>query len=264
MHRILLLMGLLALARAAPARAESGRALLDRVREVEERWDDRHQTLRLLLHAGDAEPISKSLELYETRRLAGGGHGIAAFFTAPADDNRTALLAVSRTDGTTRQWIYVNWQRYARPVSVDAANQRIRDTDLTFGDFELLSSPAKVLDRGIASEMASDLRLDGKETRAVEVVPDLPLYGYRRIRVWFGRDDLVVRRIDALGDDGVLVKRITLTDVVVAGRAGVPRRIRVETPAAGTHTDIAVLRVDVDRPAPAGRFDPLTLERGPW
>lgn len=263
---VLLVACLASRALAAPG-TESARAILDRVVAFDDQgraWTDRHQSLRLHTYAKDELQLTKELELYERLRLPDGRRGVVAFFTAPADEHGTAVLALAESDGATQQWVYVNWQRRVRQVAFDGRRERVQDTDLTFGDLELLSSPSAWLEREAAVSLGADETIDGVPTRAIEIVSQRTDPTYAKMIVWFGRDDFVPRRIEGWSAAGDLAKRLTMRDIVDMNTVPTARRILVETPADGTRTEIEVVRTAIDVGAPVDRFAPTTLERGPW
>lgn len=272
--RTALLLGVLLLGTAPADAAESARQILDRQRALdagERHWRDRHQRLTMEVVAPGHPGRRLSVELFD-KRGAGGEQRTMAFFSAPASVKGTAFLAVTRPDRAADQWLYLPELRRARRIGGAARTSGFVGTDLTYHDLDLLAEMPHWGEADAGASLLGEEVVEGVPCHVVELTPRREDIAYRRIVVWLGRDDLVVRRVELFdeapatgwfgGGDAPPTRRITQGDVRRVGAIPVPFRAEVQTPAAGTKTVVTFAAVVFDQSLPDDLFTHAALEWG--
>lgn len=276
LRSVLLAAALLAAGSAAASAAETARQILDRQRALddgERRWADRHQRLTLEVMAPDRAGRAMALELFD-KKLAGGEQRTIAFFSAPANVRGTAFLAVTHPNRAADQWLYLPELRRARRIGGAARHSGFVGTDLTYHDLDLLAEMPRWSEADAASSLRGEEILDGVACHVIELRPARADIGYRRIVVWLGRDDLVVRQVEIYeqapaggwfgGGSAPPTRRITQGDVRRVGAIPVPFHAEVQTPAAGSRTVVTFASVRFDQALPDDLFTQPALEWGAY
>lgn len=273
-----LLVGLLALGAVSSAlAAEAARQILDRQRALddgERRWRDRHQRLTMEVAVPGRLGRAMTVDLFD-KKAAGGEQRTMAFFSAPASVKGTAFLAVTRPERAADQWLYLPELRRARRIGGAARTSGFVGTDLTYHDLDLLAAMPRWTEAEAASSLRGEESVSGVPCHVIELRPQRADVGYARIVVWLGRDDLVARRVElheqasaagwfGLGGAAATppTRRITQGDVRRVGAIPVPFQVEVETPAAGTRTEVTVASAAFDQSLPDDLFTQPALEWG--
>jgi hypothetical protein len=248
---------------AAPA-AETALDILRRRLDLEtgaRRWTDRHEVLTMrMLGPGRDEGRVFAIDSYE-KRFADGRSATVAFLKAPPDVQGTAFLAIRDRTAPLQQWLYLPFAKAPRRVT-RPAGEAFMGSDLTYGDVDLLRAIATWSENDVTATLAGKEEVDGVPTVVLALVPKQADIEYPRVIVWLGAGDLIARRIDLRTGEADTRKRVWQTDVRDAAGIPIPRKVTVETVAAGTRTEIAVTEVAVNEGLDDALFTQSALERG--
>jgi outer membrane lipoprotein-sorting protein len=264
MRALLGLTALLALGATVHA-AGNAREILDRRRALEngpQRWEDRHERLRIRVVDRAGAARERELDIY-ARRFADDERKTIAFVLAPAEVRGTGLLAFLHKDRATEQWLYLPALKRIRQITAGMRSESFVGTDLTYRDMDLLAEMTSWSEADAASTLGGEEALDGVRCYRIELAPKREDIGYRRIVVWLGVDDLVPRQVELYDEEGAEPrKRIRQADVRRVGVVPVAHRMIVDTPRTGSHTEIAVTEVVFDQRLPDDLFSQRQLEKG--
>ncbi len=273
--RAFLLLALL-ISIAAPVLAdETARQILDRQRALdagERHWSDRHQRLTMDVVSPDRPARMLAVDLFD-KKTGAGEQRTMAFFSAPANVKGTAFLAINHADRASDQWLYLPEFRRARRVGGAARTTGFVGTDFTYHDLDLLARMPSWTDADATSTLRGEATLDDVPCHVIEFTPVREDIGYKRIVLWLGRDDLVVRQVEffeqapAIGWLGGRAeappsRRIMQSDVRKIGAIPVPFHAEMQTPAAGTKTVVTFATVAFDQALPDELFTQPALEWG--
>ncbi|MFN8543466.1 MAG: outer membrane lipoprotein-sorting protein [Candidatus Binatia bacterium] len=249
---------------AGAAGAETAREILDRRRQLDDttrRWEDRHQRMKFTIAGKGGGERERELELYE-RKDAGGEQKTIVFFQTPAEVKGTAFLSHSHKGRPAEQWLFLPELARTRQITANTRSQSFVGTDLSYHDLDLITEMTSWTEEDAASKLTGSEAVDGVTCYAIELTPRREDIGYRRILVWLGAQDLVPRRLEFFGAEEPPVKRIVQSDIKDVGAIPTAHHIHVETPAAGTHTEMAISDVRFDQHLDAELFTQRALERG--
>lgn len=265
---------------AQSAAAESARAILDRrtaLEDGERHWTDRHQRLRMRI-SGKAGQRERELDVYE-RHYPHDELKAIVFLRGPEDVRNVAFLSIGPQGRAAEQWLYLPNTKRVRKITVSARDEPFVSSDLTFHDLDLLAEMTSWSEKDATSTLRAEEPIDATPCYAIELRPQRDDIGYQRIVLWLGREDLVPRQVDfherdaASGWLGSLVggeasdeqptKRVRQRSIELAGMIPVARRIEIETPAKGSHTEIDIVAVELDQSLPDDLFSQRALEQGP-
>lgn len=262
--RSLALLVLLAAASLAPA-AESARQILDRRKALddgERHWSDREQRLTFRIHDRRGGERTRDLVLFE-KRYPDDERKAIVFFQSPPEVKGTAFLAFNHKGRPAEQWLYLPELQRVRQITANTRTQSFVGTDLTYRDLDILTEMGSWTEADATSKLRGEETIDGVPCAVVELVPQREDIGYAKIVLWLARDDLVPRRVDFFADEGEAAKRVLQSDVRKVGAIPVAYTTKVETPAAGSSTDITVLDTKFNQNLADDVFTQRALEQGP-
>jgi outer membrane lipoprotein-sorting protein len=259
-------MVLLLLSVALPARgAETARQILDRretLENGERHWDDRHQKLTFHISDRRGGERTRELDLSEKRYPADERKSIV-FFSSPPEVKGTAFLAFTHKGKPADQWLYLPELQRVRQITSTMRTQSFVGTDLTYHDLDLLTEMTSWTEADAASSLRGEETVDGVACHVIELAAKREDIGYKKIVLWLGRDDLVPRRLEFFGDEAAPVKRIAQADIRNVGKIPIAFKSKVETPAAGSSTDVTVVETQFNQAISDDAFTQRALEQGP-
>lgn len=246
----------------AAARAESGREILDRMKQLDEtsrRWDDRTQqmTIRMIGKGGDER--SRKMLVF-TRRSPDGGEKSISFFLEPADVRGTGFLQWMHTGRDDEQWAYFPEMRRVRAITGNLRDNSFVG-DFTYRDLRIVSELHKWPEQEAPSALLGTETIAGKECRLIEVRPteDMP-YGKLVLAI---DAELVPCRLDFHGRDGELAKRLSVEEIRTVGAIPTASRVQLEDVRKGSRTRIELGELRYDSGLSDDVFTQRSLERGP-
>jgi outer membrane lipoprotein-sorting protein len=250
----------------APARAaETARQILDRRQALddgERRWDDRHQKLTFKINDRRGSTRTRELELSEKRYPADERKSLV-FFSSPPEVKGTGFLAFTHKGKPADQWLYLPELQRVRQITSNTRNQSFVGTDLTYHDLDILTEMTSWTEADAASSLRGEETVDGVACHVIELATKRDDIGYKKIVLWLGKADLVPRKLEFWGDDAEPVKRIAQRDVRDVGKIPVAFATTVETPAAGSSTEVTVGETQFNQKIADDFFSQRTLEQGP-
>jgi outer membrane lipoprotein-sorting protein len=253
----------LAVAAVADA-AETARQILDRRKALDDttrKWTDRQERLAMTIRDGRGGERQRTLKLYE-RRQPGDARQTIVFFESPAEVKGVGFLSSTQSGKAAEQWLYLPELNRVRQITPRSRSESFVGTDLSYQDLDIIQEMSAWSESDARSSLRGEETVDGVPTVVIELQPQREDIGYRKIVVWFGRDDLMPRRLEFFGDGDQPVKRITQRDLHDVGAIPVAGSIEVETPAKGSKTTIASSDAAFDTGLEADLFTQRALERG--
>jgi outer membrane lipoprotein-sorting protein len=245
--------------------AETARQILDRreaLENGERHWDDRLQ--KLAFHIMDRRGGTRTRELVlAEKRYPGDERKSIVFFTSPPEVKGTGFLAFTHKGKPADQWLYLPELNRVRQITANTRNQSFVGTDLTYHDLDLLTEMTSWTEADAASSLRGDDTIDGVACYAIDLTAKRDDIGYKKIVLWLGKADLVPRKLEFWGDDAEPVKRIAQRDVRDVGKIPVAFATTVETPAAGSSTEVTVGETQFNQKIADDFFSQRTLEQGP-
>ena len=254
------------LAIALPALgAETARQILDRRKALddgERHWDDRHQKLSFKITDRRGGTRTRDLELSEKRYPQDERKAIV-FFSAPPEVKGTSFLAFNHKGKPADQWLYLPELQRVRQITANTRTQSFVGTDLTYRDLDILTEMISWTEDDAASSLRGEETVDGVACWVIDLAAKREDICYQKVTLWLGKADLVPRRIELFSDDPTPTKRITQSDIRNVGAIPVPYQTKVETPAAGTSTAVAVADTQFNQKLGDDSFTQAALEAGP-
>lgn len=225
--------------------------------------------------SSDAGTREREIDVYE-RRNSDGEERAIVFVRGPAELRNVAFLSISAKGKAAEQWLYLPAHKRVRKITMSTRNEAFVSSDLTFHDLDLLSEMPRWSGTDTSAQLRDDERIGDTLCHTIEMQPPRDDIGYRRIVLWLGRDDFVARQIELYAEaaaggwfgmaggesNAKPTKRIQQRDISPAGKIPVARRIDVETPAAGSRTEIDIVLVEHDKGFPDSLFTQRALELG--
>ncbi len=181
-----------------------------------------------------------------------GAHRTLIDFTGPDDVRGTRLLHVSPRGEPDQYWIWQPHSRRVRRLGGHAGGSSHRDeimtgNDMSYRDLELV---VRILqwDANEASATLDEDEACGETTcHRVVLVPTRPNeFPCRRYRLWYSRDDLLLRRVELYDLDDRLVKTVAFADYVPTGARTTARSCTIEHVPSKTSSTITVHEVAFD------------------
>jgi len=202
----------LALVVQPPARALTGREVIDTAQQKNgfSTWNDRVQTATMESYDKDTLARTRELEVIEQTDPR-GEHRTFIEFTGPADVKGSRFLHLSPRGEKDQQWLWTATTRKARRLADAQRDENFFGTDLSYRDLELIVRIQQWNDGEATATLQPAEDLDGKPCHVVELVPkDTVEFPYSRYRLWFGKDNYLLWRVDVYDLEGRVFKRTTL------------------------------------------------------
>ena len=245
--------------------AETARQILDRREALdkgEQHWNDRQQKLTFKILDRRGGTRTRELELSE-KRYPGDERKSIVFFGAPPEVKGTGFLAFTHKGKPADQWLYLPELQRVRQITSNTRNQSFVGTDLTYQDLDILTEMTSWTEADAASSLRGEETVDGVACHVIELATKREDIKYEKIVLWLGKDDLVPRRLEFWGDEPEPVKRITQREIRKVGPIPVAHQTTVETPAAGSATDVTVVETKFNQNLADDAFTQRALEQGP-
>jgi uncharacterized protein len=245
---------------AVPATADGARALLDRVKQLNEttrKWTDRAQRMNLTITDRRGNDAHRDLEVL-TKRYGDDASRSIMFFHAPPQVQGIGFLQWVAPREPDRQWLYLPALKRSRQISGGSRTESFAGTDFSFEDLSIM---ADLLDWGedkAHAVLAGEETVDGhaSDIIALTTTPAADV-SYSTIRVWLGRDDQVVRKYEFVDSSGQLAKTLVLSDIRDVGGIPAAYRLEMHNQRTGSHTLVEMTELKYN----AGLGDEVFTER---
>src|SRR5262249_39079186 len=117
-------------------------------------------------------------------------------------------------------------------------------------------------DSEATATIVAEEAVDGKPCYVVELKPKNDEFPYERYRLWFGKDDLFLWRLDMYEEGDTEQKRVTPKKYQRFDKYETPIEADGENVPAGTRTFFEVRDVRYDKGVPEQMFSITNLDRG--
>src|SRR5437867_4352629 len=193
-----------------PAAALSGREVMDTAQQKNgfSTWRDRVLETTMESYATTLQRTREVTVSEQTDPR--GEHRTFMEFTAPADTTGTLFLHLSPRGDKDQQWLWTPVTRKARRLADAARDENFMGSDLSYRDLEMLVRIQQWNDDEATATLLPEEPIEGRPCLLVELVPRNREFPYAKYRLWFGRDDFLLWRVDVYDLEGHVFKRITL------------------------------------------------------
>jgi outer membrane lipoprotein-sorting protein len=252
----------LALVCAAPAAALTGREVIDQAQTKHKFSSWHYRTARSsMANYDDGDLVrTRELEIMEETDPR-GEHRTFIHFTGPLDVQGTRFLHLSPRGDKDQQWLFAPLTRRVRRIGDSQRDENFFGSDLSYRDLELLVRIQQWNDEEAKATLIGEETVDGKAAHVVELVPnDNEEFPYSRYRLWFGKDDLLLLRVDIYEGDAVL-KRVTPSKYTKVGDYSTAMEADVANLNANSNTRFEFSEVVYDVEIPDKTFTVGNLER---
>jgi outer membrane lipoprotein-sorting protein len=258
------LAALVVLLAASPAFALTGREVIDNAQKKNglTTWKDR--TMDMVMTSFDKSSAQRAREATVTEQTdPRGEHRTFMEFTGPADVTGTLFLHLSPRGDTDQQWLWTPATRRARRLPDAARDENFMGTDLSYRDLELIVRVQQWNDDESTATLLPEAEdVDGHDCHVVELVPKNKEFHYSRYKLWFGKDDLLLWRVEVFDREGQSFKRVAFRDYqrvqnYATAHDAVAKNVQYET-----HTTFKVVRVKYDSDVPDDLFNVASVQKG--
>ena len=232
----------------APAWALTGREVIDDAQKKNgfSTWKDRTLDATMTTYANGALTRSRELDISEQTDPR-GEHRTFMRFVSPADVQGTRFLHLSPRDEKDQQWLYTPTTRRVRRLGDAQRDENFFGADLSYRDLELLVRIQQWNDAESTATLEPDETIDGRACHVVTLVPKNDEFpSYSKYRLWFGKDDALLWRVDIFDEDGKLFKRVSPRKYQRIQEYATAMESNVETVPAGTNTEFTFRQVKYD------------------
>jgi hypothetical protein len=250
------------LALAVPAAALTGREVIDNAQKKNgfSTWKDR--TSSAMMQTYDHGNLVRTRELDVSEQTdPRGEHRTFLRFTSPADVQNTRFLHLSPRGEKDQQWLWAPGTRRTRRLGDAQRDENFFGTDLSYRDLELLVRIQQWNDDEATATLVGEETIDGKPTYLVELVPKNEEFPYSKYRLWFGKDDLLLWRVDVYEGEQVQ-KRVTPSRYEKIGDYQTAMEANIANVQAETNTVFTLRQVKYDAGVSEGVFSVSNLDKG--
>lgn len=247
---------------AAPACALTGREVIDTAQQRNgfSTWHDR--TASATMETYDKGTLARTRELDITEQTdPRGEHRTFMRFTSPADVQNTRFLHLSPRGDKDQQWLWAPSTRRTRRLGEAQRDENFFGADLSYRDLELLVRIQQWNDDEATATLVGEDTLDGKPTYLVELVPKNHEFPYAKYRLWFGKDDFLLWRVDVYDEGGAVQKRVSATRYEKVGKYQTAMESDVANLPANTHTVFSMKNVRYDEGVSENTFSVSNLDK---
>jgi hypothetical protein len=252
---------------AAPILAVDGREIIRQaqVRNGLSTWRDRRSRVVMETFEKGAGR-RREAEVFE-QTSPRGTHRTLFEFSGTTNDLATRLLHVSPRGEPDTYWLWSAAAHRVRRLGGNAGGSAHRDeiftgTDMSYRDLELIVRIQQWDEDAAPATLEGEEACGEKTCYRVGLTPARPNeFPLTRYRLWYERDDLLLRRVEFYKDADAL-ERISCTDYFASGRFMTPRRCEIEHLKTGVRAVITFEEVAYDTGVPDDVFSPSHLEEG--
>jgi len=250
---------------ARAAGDDGARAKLDQVKALNEttrKWTDRVQRMQLTIVDRRGGEAHRELEVM-TKRYGTDASRSIMFFHAPPQVAGIGFLQWIAPQEPDRQWLYLPALQRTRQISGGARTESFAGTDFSYEDLSII---ADLLDWGAdkaSARLAGEETIDGHASDIIELAPTPAAdVTYGKIRVWLGRDDLVVRKFEFWDAQGQLAKTLALSSIQDVGGIPAAHHLEMRNERSGSHTTVELTALTYNTGIDDEVFTQRRLEKG--
>jgi outer membrane lipoprotein-sorting protein len=243
--------------------AVTGREVIDGAQKKNgfSTWKDRTLGSTMTTYSGGTLVRSRDLEITEQTDPR-GEHRTFMRFTSPQDVQGTRFLHLSPRGALDQQWLYTPTTRRVRRLGEAQRDENFFGADLSYRDLELLVRIQQWNDEEATATLEADETVAGHACHVVTLVPKNDEFpSYSKYRLWFGKDDALLWRVDIFDTDAKLYKRVTPKKYERVGEYATAMESDIETVPNDTHTEFTFRGVKYDAGVSEGVFVVSNLDR---
>lgn len=229
------------------AEPDAARVLLDQVRELNRttrKWSDSTQRLTVTIYTRRGSEKQQEMELM-TKKYGEDASRTVVLFREPPDIRGMAVLQWVEPHEPNQTWLYSPELKRPRQISGTSQRDSFSGTDFSYEDLSIRGEIADWTPDEASASLSRDEELDGHPCAVIEIVPKTVDVSYEKIRVWLGRDDLVVHKFE-FDESGRLVKTLVMSDVRVLGKVPTAHRLEMKNERTGSRTVVVFDHVAYD------------------
>jgi Outer membrane lipoprotein-sorting protein len=256
--RILALVVLL----ATPALGLTGREVIDQAQQKNgfSTWKDRKGGASMETYDKGSLTRTREMTIIEQTDPR-GEHRTFLIFTSPADVQGTRFLHLSPRGDKDQQWLWTPTTRRTRRLGDAQRDENFFGTDLSYRDLEMLVRIQQWNDDEATATLVGDETVDGKPSHVVELKPRNDEFAYTKYKLWFGKDDLLLWRLDVYEDDDTVLKRIEPSHYEKIGKYETAMQANVSNLPSDTRTFFKMRDVKYDTGVSDAQFSISALDK---
>ena len=244
--------------------AESARELLDQVRQLNQttrHWNDRVQRLSLTIvdHRGGTR--ERTIQVY-MKRYPGDASRSVLLFNAPPEVRGIGFLQWIEPHQPDRQWLYLPELKRVRQITGSSKRESFVGTDFSYEDLSIMAEVTDWTEEDARATRLADEAVDGQGCAVLELVPTDADVAYGKIRLWLGREDLVVHKYQFDDRSGGVAKTLLASDIRVTQNVPTAFRLEMRSERSGSRTIVVFDQVDYNTGLDDALFSQRQLERG--
>jgi outer membrane lipoprotein-sorting protein len=262
MRVVPVLLAVAVLAVAGPARALTGREVIDSAQRKNGLTDWKDRRLAATMKTWDGDTVSRTREIEVVEQTdPRGEHRTLVNFIAPADVQGSEFLHLSPRGERDTQWLWTREMRRARRISEAQQDETFFGTDLSYRDLELMVRIQQWTEEEAPATLEGEEAVDGRPCHVVALAPKTAEFPWSRYRLWFGRDDLLPWRMDVHDTDGKVVKRIVTSKYERVQDHATPTEVTITNVGQGSRTTLSQRDIRYDTDVPDDVFTVSALGR---
>ena len=175
-------------------------------------------------------------------------------FLAPARDKGVKYLKLEKN-----LYMFLPGTEKVVKISGHLLRQSVMDSDFSYED--MLEQRALLQDYD--AKVVGSEKLDGHDCWIVDLVAKVPGTTYARRKTWIAKDTFIPMKAERYAASGLLLKVLTMTDVVDVGTRKVPSRMIMEDQSRkGSRSEFKLSEMQFDIDLPAETFSRRRLMKG--
>jgi hypothetical protein len=253
---------LLVLALTVPAAALTGREVLDQSQQKNgfSTWKDRKAGATMETY--DKGTLTRTREMTITEQTdPRGEHRTFLMFTSPSDVQGTRFLHLSPRGEKDQQWLWTPQTRRTRRLGDAQRDENFFGTDLSYRDLEMLVRIQQWNDDEATATLVGEETIDGKPCHVVELTPKNEEFDYTKYKLWFGKDDLLLWRLDVYENDETVLKRIEPSNYTKLGAYQTAMQANVSNLPSDSRTAFKMRDVKYDTGVSDAQFSISALDK---
>lgn len=243
---------------------ESARALFAKVRQLNHTtraWKDRKQQLMVTIVDRRKNERRRTIELF-TRKADDDSSRNILFFLSPPEVKGIGLLQWIDPHEDDRHWLYLPALKRIRQITGSSRRESFVGTDFSYEDLTLIQEILDWTREDATVSLVGEEVVDDSVCAMIDVVPNDADVGYAKIRVWLGKEDLVVHKYTFEDRNGRLAKTLLVSDIRMVQQIPAAHRLEMRNERSGSHTIIEFSKIVFDSGLAENMFTQRRLEKG--
>jgi len=243
---------------------EAARSLFAKVHQLNHTtraWTDRRQELLVTIVDRRKNERRRTLELF-TRKTGDDSSRNILFFLSPPEVKGIGLLQWIDPHEEDRHWLYLPALKRIRQITGSSRRGSFVGTDFSYEDLTLIQEILDWTREDATISLAGEEVVDGSACAMIDVVPKDDDVGYAKIRIWLGKEDLVVHKYTFEDRKGRLAKTLLVSDIRMVKQIPAAHRLEMRNERSGSHTIIEFSKVVFDTGLAEDLFTQRRLEKG--